>query len=327
MPFDGLSGPPSDTGGYEWTWIAEPNALEEHIFKRTAVAIVIQLDSPEQALAPIVDRLRSWMPDLPVIGFVQDEGSKVLQETFRGLQIFLAGKLSSPANLISQLERIFVRICNGGMLRGSPGKLLHLIESENRTCTVRLFAPAEQKAGTLFFVEGQLYDARVLNTWGVQSACDILSWDEADIWIENGCRNRQRRIHPGLKSILVESIKTTDPPACAMDVSGQRPTAHTTTNSHHETYHRMITAIEGAAGNDRSRASAFSDPEWGARLRMFASAGTVMGGALRCGTFSLPEGGQVFFVSTPEPVCVRLQAVCRQESILQALLRVGRLQA
>ena len=103
------------------------------------------------------------------------------------------------------------READGGTLHSvSSGIFLQLMEMEEKTCTLRLIEKSSGKQGILFFMDGQLLDARCDNLRGEAAAYDIFSWDDVSLSIQNACPQRERRIHRDLQAILLDAMRLKD---------------------------------------------------------------------------------------------------------------------
>jgi hypothetical protein len=97
------------------------------------------------------------------------------------------------------------------MLHGfATGVFVQLVEMEAKTCTIRIFNRRTQQKGVLFFRDGELMDARVESTTGLEAAYAILSWDEVSLSIQNTCPQTVKRIDGDLQGILLEAMRQKD---------------------------------------------------------------------------------------------------------------------
>jgi len=100
---------------------------------------------------------------------------------------------------------------DGGTLHSvSSGIFLQLMEMEEKTCTVRLIEKSSGKQGILFFLDGQLLDARCDSLRGEAAAYEIFSWDDVSLSLQNSCPQRERRIHRDLQAILLDAMRLKD---------------------------------------------------------------------------------------------------------------------
>jgi len=81
---------------------------------------------------------------------------------------------------------------------------------EEKTCMVRLVEKASGKHGILFFLDGQLLDARCNGLRGEAAAYEIFSWDDVSLNIQNSCVQKERRIHRDLQAILLDAMRLKD---------------------------------------------------------------------------------------------------------------------
>jgi hypothetical protein len=124
------------------------------------------------------------------------------------------GYIAKPFMIDELAKRIITTLrkeADGGTLHSvSSGIFLQLMEMEEKTCTVRLVEKSSGKQGVLFFLDGQLRDARCDNQRGEAAAYDIFSWDDVSLSIQNACPQRERRIHRDLQAILLDAMRLKD---------------------------------------------------------------------------------------------------------------------
>ncbi len=100
---------------------------------------------------------------------------------------------------------------DAGSLRGvSPGMFLQMIEMEERSCTIRMTEKASDVTGVLFFLQGELVDARVKGLTGEEAAYIIFSWDEVSLAIQSGCPVREKRVASNAQALLLEAMRRKD---------------------------------------------------------------------------------------------------------------------
>ncbi len=83
-----------------------------------------------------------------------------------------------------------------------------LVELEKKTCSLRI--TAQDRLGTLFFIDGLLVDARSGSLLGDAAALEIFSWEDVGIEMSPGKTKLKRVIQFPLKQILLESMRQQD---------------------------------------------------------------------------------------------------------------------
>jgi len=97
----------------------------------------------------------------------------------------------------------------GGQLHGiSLDSFLQMAQMEKTTCT--LSVKKGGNLGFMYLLKGQLIDAETGDMSGKEAACEIVSWINAVIEIENTCSKKKNNINEPLMEILTEGMKTRD---------------------------------------------------------------------------------------------------------------------
>jgi hypothetical protein len=79
---------------------------------------------------------------------------------------------------------------------------------EGKTCN--LTVKSNEHIGNLYFLKGELINAKTEISEGIQAAYEIIGWDETEIDIKYSCKNKKRSITSPLSYILMESYKIKD---------------------------------------------------------------------------------------------------------------------
>ncbi len=329
--------------GYAPVAISAVDQALHHLRCNPTLMLAIQVDRDTTFLEPVFNLIESRMPDLPVIGFVREDENALLRR-FSGLSFYFKGKIVSARRLHEEIERAFHKFGDGGELNSiSPGMLLQLIEMERKSCTVRLFDSERSRNGTLFFRDGCLHDARLLETRGRASALEIASWRQPSIWIENYCPDRPDTIGLRNKAILVEAMRRQDavnaaipPPAVPdekdsdhrlMENGGRSTKAGATIPKDQE----MSPRGGAVNGSPLDRVAAAlpaadvgSEPQLASLAKQLSLAGSIMeAGRLRCGFMAPADRPNRFFVCLDETVGIRIPAGHRREGVLDLLFRMS----
>jgi hypothetical protein len=335
---------------YDFVAVFAREKILNYLNNKPIAMLVVQLDRQDSFLRPVLNFIQSTMPDLPIIGFVIDD-EKALLKNRPGLNFYFMGKIASVHQMHAEIERTFQKFSDGGALQSiSPGVLLQLIETEKKSCTVRLFDPERLKSGVLFFIEGDLFDARLFQSRGETSACEIVTWGKPNVWIENRCHITTKNIRAGNKAILLEALRRQEAsnptdglhpittvrtvheskqteshpsaesspiPASKQDATPERPTVASVTID------RVAAALSTDPFHNLLAHEVYPDSALTSLAKQFALAGSIMdAGRLQCGFMASRNGQHGFFVCLDETLCVRIRDACRRESILQFLFQL-----
>ena len=180
--------------------------------RKSAISLVVtDLKMPRMDGFSLLSHIMQHYPEIPVIiitGYSTPEMENLARE---GGAI---GYIAKPFMIDDLAKRILTYLrkeADGGTLHSvSSGIFLQLMEMEEKTCTVRLVEKASGKHGILFFLDGQLLDARCNGLRGEAAAYDIFSWDDVSLNIQNSCAQKERRIHRDLQAILLDAMRLKD---------------------------------------------------------------------------------------------------------------------
>jgi len=180
--------------------------------KNSTISLVVtDLKMPKMDGFSLLSHIMQHYPEIPVIiitGYSTSEMERLARE---GGAI---GYIAKPFMIDDLAKRIITTLrkeADGGTLHSvSSGIFLQLMEMEEKTCTVRLIEKTSGKQGILFFLEGQLLDARCDGLRGEAAAYEIFSWDDVSLSIQNSCPQKERRIHRDLQAILLDAMRLKD---------------------------------------------------------------------------------------------------------------------
>lgn len=97
----------------------------------------------------------------------------------------------------------------GGRIQGvSLDSFLQIVQMDRITCTLKV--SSQRGSGILYFVEGELFSATTGNLDNVEAACQIISWEDAVIEINNTCNETENKIKQPLMNILMEGMRLRD---------------------------------------------------------------------------------------------------------------------
>ncbi len=173
--------------------------------------IVLDLKMPRMDGMSLLTHTREKYPDIPVIivsGYRTAEMYKlakakgVIAYISKPFQVDDLGKI-----IMSTLQK---EAAGGIMHNVSPTVFLQLMEMEAKTCTIRIIDKISQKGGILYFMEGQLLDARIGELKGINAAYRVFAWDEVTIFIQNECIPRENLINSELQPIIMKAVGMKD---------------------------------------------------------------------------------------------------------------------
>jgi len=95
----------------------------------------------------------------------------------------------------------------GGKIQGiSLDTLLQMVQTDQMTCTITVSSPTEG-SGILYIVKGAIFSA----VWGekrnAEAACQIISWEDSVIEIEESCDRTENEILQPLQHLLMEAMR------------------------------------------------------------------------------------------------------------------------
>jgi len=186
------------------------SAVDE--LKNTTISLVVtDLKMPRMDGFSLLSHIMEHYPEIPVIiitGYSTPEMERLARE---GGAIGYIAKPFMNDDLAKRIITTLRKEADGGTLHSvSSGIFLQLMEMEGKTCTVRLVEKFSGKQGVLFFLDGQLLDARCDGVRGEEAAYEVFSWDDVSLSIQNACSQRERRIHRDLQAILLDAMRLKD---------------------------------------------------------------------------------------------------------------------
>jgi CheY-like chemotaxis protein len=180
--------------------------------KKSGISLVVtDLKMPGMDGFELLAHIMENYPDIPVIittGYSTPEMEHLARD---GGAIGYSAKPLLIENLAHQIMTTLRQESEGGRLHNvSSGMFLQLVEMEQKTCTIRLEDKSTGKKGILFFLEGELLDARVNALKGEDAAYEVLSWEQVNLSIQNGCVVKEKRIHSEMQYLILEAARRRD---------------------------------------------------------------------------------------------------------------------
>ena len=171
--------------------------------------VVTDLKMPEMDGFQLLAYLTRHFPDIPTIvmtafGTPDMEGKLLTM----GATQYLEKPLDFDV-LADNIRRHVARDDSQGHIKGiTLGTFLQFLEMEGKTCT--LTVTSNERIGRLYFLEGELINAKTETSEGEQAAFEIIGWDETEIEINYSCKNKTKTITSPLSFVLMESCKIKD---------------------------------------------------------------------------------------------------------------------
>lgn len=183
----------------------------EKLKKENISLVVTDLKMPRMNGFNLLAHIMEHYPDIPVI-IITAYGTPEMERLAReGGAVGYIEKPFLVENLAKKVMTTLRKESDGGTLHGvSSGMFLQLVEVEQKTCTIRVNDKASGKNGVLFFLEGELLDARSNGVQGEAAALEIFSWDEVSLSIQNVCTQKKKKIEKDLQAILLEAMRVKD---------------------------------------------------------------------------------------------------------------------
>lgn len=171
--------------------------------------VVTDLKMPEMDGFQLLAYLTRHFPDIPTIVMTAfgtpDMEAKLLT---MGATQYLEKPLDFDV-LADNIRQYVARDDSQGHIKGiTLGTFLQFLEMEGKTCT--LTVTSNERIGSLYFLEGELINAKTETSEGEQAAFEIIGWDETEIEINYLCKNKTKTITSPLSFVLMESCKIKD---------------------------------------------------------------------------------------------------------------------
>lgn len=173
--------------------------------------VVLDLKIPRMDGVSLLTHISAKYPDIPIIVLSAQRTEELDRMAQKKDVVACISKPFQPDDLVKVILSTLRKEAEGGTLHQvSPVVFLQLMEMESRTCTIRLVDRATEKRGVLFFKEGQLYDARVDQTKGINAAYIIFTWEEVTLFIQNDCLVDGNVINSSLQPIIMNAVGMKD---------------------------------------------------------------------------------------------------------------------
>ena len=291
----------------------------EYLKRQPVSLVVTDLKMPRVDGFELLATIMANFPDIPVIIITGYSTPEMERLERKGGAVAFVAKPFLIENLARQIISMLRQEADGGTLHNvSSGVFLQLIEMEQKTCTIRLEEKTSGFKGVLFFVEGELYDARVGERQGEIAAYEIFAWDNVSLSIQNDCTVRQNRINKELSSLLIEGARRSD------ELKAQRAARHgggrTRSGSRPEEALKGVRLkIECTLGIRCGMEDVIQDERWTSRIHRISRSGE----RLKLGKLALAlidQGDARDYLLLPaDHAVVAVNPKCPRDKLLQLL--------
>jgi CheY-like chemotaxis protein len=304
------------------------DALQQ--LKKNIVSLVVtDLKMPRMDGFALLEHIMEHYPDIPVIIITGYSTPNMEQLALDGGAVGYIAKPFMLENLARSIMASLRRESEGGTLHSvSSGIFLQLMEMEQKTCTIRLEDKDSGQKGVLFFLDGELLDARVNNLQGRPAAYKIFAWDKVTITIQNVCPKMDNKIQSDLQPVILEASRLKDegtPVEGEADqpapepVPADTPPAKPGPSSYMSTIKRKL---EAEMGRRHGLVDIYQDNSWNGLLEQITSVGALFGaGQLKVGYIDRGETSDFIVLPDEQTTVLSVNPKCPKEKILQVLIK------
>jgi len=173
--------------------------------------VCIDLIMPRMKGANLFAHIRSNFPHLPVIilsGKSKEEMQKLIPPI--GVLEYLTKPFDTQV-LGKSIMNYLQKEAEGGIMNNvSPPVFFQFMEMEAKTCTARVLDNSSAHGGILYFVEGQLVEAKVGMISGLDAAHVVFGWADVTVFIENKCPDIEDTINLPLQTVIMQAVSMSD---------------------------------------------------------------------------------------------------------------------
>ncbi len=291
----------------------------EWLKRRSVSLVVTDLKMPRMDGFELLATIMDGYPDIPVIIMSGFNAPGVESMALRGGAVGFIVKPFSIDTLAHQILAMLHKETEGGTLHNvSTSMFLQLIEMEQKTCVIRLANRDSGKTGALFFVEGELFDARTGGLQGERAAYEIFAWDHVSLSIQNGCTVRENRVRKELNLLILEAMRRKDEGAVgdAGEGEGAAPPAPEAESLPQRLRAKILQALGAQSGVE----DVFQNHDWGGRMKRISSCGERLKmGRLVLGYVDKGDARDYILVPTEAQAVVAVSPTCPRDNLLQLL--------
>ncbi|BHH84628.1 response regulator [Desulforhopalus sp. 52FAK] len=173
--------------------------------------VCIDLIMPRMKGANLFAHIRSNFPYMPVIilsGKSKEEMQKQIPP--KGVLEYLTKPFDTQV-LGKSIMNYLQKEAEGGIMNNvSPPVFFQFMEMEAKTCTARVLDNSSAHGGILYFVEGQLVEAKVGMISGLDAAHVVFGWGDVTVFIENKCPDIEDNINLPLQTVIMQAVSMSD---------------------------------------------------------------------------------------------------------------------
>ena len=287
--------------------------------------VVTDLKMPGIDGLVLLQHIMEHCPDIPVIIMTAYSTPEMEQLARKGGAVGYIAKPFMLENLAKKIMSTLRQETEGGTLHSvSSGIFLQLMEMEEKTCTIRLEDRDTGKKGVLFFMEGELYDARVNELQGKEAAYEIFTWDKVSISIQNQCPAIENRIQSELQPLILDAARMKDDsepdnrsPQFDNDIQDEPVVAENEITNPSE---RIKKAIEKRIGQNTGIEKITQDESWDELIQQFSNLGEFFGvGDLKVFFIDKEEPFDHIIIPGPKTTVISVTPKSPRDKILDAL--------
>lgn len=168
--------------------------------------VLTDLRMPEMDGFELLAYLRRNFAALPVIVMTALGGAETADRLEGAVECFT--KPFNVPDLKQKIAELLAQRVKGRVENITLPSFLQLLELERKTCTLAITSLG--RSGRLFFRGGRLVGAETGELTGQEAALEIVTWEDTDIEIADGCPPVKPEIEAGLHYLLMEGMRLKD---------------------------------------------------------------------------------------------------------------------
>ncbi len=168
--------------------------------------VLTDLRMPEMDGFELLAYLRRNFASLPVIVMTALGGAETADRLDGAVECFT--KPFNVPDLKQKIAELLAQRVKGRVENITLPSFLQLLELERKTCTLAITSLG--RSGRLFFRGGRLVGAETGELTGQEAALEIVTWEDTDIEIADGCPPVSPEIAAGLHYLLMEGMRLKD---------------------------------------------------------------------------------------------------------------------
>jgi CheY-like chemotaxis protein len=309
---------------------AEDGLQAVSILKENHISLVAtDLHMPHMDGFALLAHLSENYPDIPVI-ILTAYGSPTSKRN--ALEGGAAEYLEKPFVMEELTQKIITRLekeSEGGILQTVTLEMfLQLVEMEQKTCTIRVMNKTSGLKGVLFFKNGELFEARLQDTKGLQSAYQILSWNKVALSIQDTCPVNSKQITENLQAILMDAMRLKDEAAETGNATAESLPPHYESMKNPElSQSREVSPaaiirnrLDKLGDEKKWLKEIFHDDSWDNLTSEAIALGKVFkAGVLKSCYFNTGESTDYIILPADKTIVISVGAQCPHDNILQVL--------